>query len=277
MVGFMKLALVTPLLLGAEAARWAAAPPAGNLRADSAKAAVKIVNATVPVGAIQSKTAAPCQCVTSDPTWVAPTRTVPRCLFIDLGAANGNTFQSFLNNGYGPVSNCPSGDWHAVLVEANPRFNEPLAAVQQQYAGKVQSLGAHAAYDCEGQTSFYLDTVTAEHNYWGSSMSGNAPDVKNSGLQKVTVPTVNVNKLLFENTIPGDYAIVKMDIEGAEWDVVPCMANSPSAKLMDALYVEVHDVSLGLTGTTQQGFDQAKASLQAQGVNIPNYWTPTTL
>ena len=29
--------------------------------------------------------------------------------------------------------------------------------------------------------------------------------------KQVTVPTVNVNRLLFENTIPGDYAIVKMD------------------------------------------------------------------
>mmetsp|Transcript_20803 Transcript_20803/g.46094 ORF Transcript_20803/g.46094 Transcript_20803/m.46094 type:complete len:275 (+) Transcript_20803:61-885(+) len=274
MSGFMKLSLAAAMLLGAEAAKIVAAePPAGNLRSN-----VKIVNATVPVANLQKTSAAPCQCVTADPSWVAPTRTQTRCLFIDLGAANGNTLQSFLNNGYGPVANCPNGgEWHAVLVEANPRFMPELTAVQQQYGAKVQNLGAHAAYDCEGQTSFYLDTVTAEHNYWGSSMSGNAPDVKNSGLQKVTVPTLNVNKLLFENTIPGDYAIVKMDIEGAEWDVVPCMAQSPSAKLMDALYVEVHDVSLGLTGTTQQGFDQAKASLQAQGVNIPNYWTPTTL
>jgi len=240
---------------------------------------VKVVNATVPVANLQQKKQgqAPCQCVVSDPSWVAPTRTVPRCLFIDLGAADGNTFQSFLHNGYGPVASCPSGEWHAILVEANPRFNAPLANQQQYYYPRVQALGAHAAYDCEGTTSFYLDTVTHQHNYWGSSMSPNSPDVKASGQQLVTVPTLNVNRLLFENTIPGDYAIVKMDIEGAEWDVIPCMAQSPSAKLMDALYVEVHDASLGLTGTTPQGLEVAKASLRSQGVNIPDYNTPTTL
>ena len=40
-------------------------------------------------------------------------------MFIDLGAADGNTFDSFLSNGYGPVKNCPhGGDWQAILVEA---------------------------------------------------------------------------------------------------------------------------------------------------------------
>jgi len=269
MARLMKLALAAaPLLLGAEA-----------LRTTNASS-VKIVNATVPVAGVQRKGgAAPCQCVASSPSWVAPKRTAARCLFIDLGAANGNTFQSFLSNGYGPVKDCPNGgDWHAILVEANPRFVPELTAVVQQYGdAKVQNLGAHAAYDCEATTSFYLDTVTTDHNYWGSSMSGNAPDVKNSGLVQVTVPTVNVNRLLFENTIPGDYAIVKMDIEGAEWDVVPCMAQSPSAKLMDALYMEVHDVSLGLTGTTAAGMEAAKQSLVSQGVNVPVYWTPHSL
>ena len=48
-----------------------------------------------------------------------PARTEPRCVFIDLGAADGNTFDSFLANGYGPVKNCPRhGEWQAILVEA---------------------------------------------------------------------------------------------------------------------------------------------------------------
>lgn len=48
-------------------------------------------------------------------------RTEPKCVFIDLGAADGNTFDSFLANGYGPVKNCPHRQWQAILVEARKR------------------------------------------------------------------------------------------------------------------------------------------------------------
>merc|ERR1719409_1006068 len=70
------------------------------------------------IGGVSGKM--PCQCVASDPSWKACTRTVPECVFIDLGAADGNSFNVFLSNGYGKVAQCPSVKWSAVLVEANP-------------------------------------------------------------------------------------------------------------------------------------------------------------
>ena len=53
-----------------------------------------------------------------------------------------------------------------------------------------------ARYMCEAKTTFYLDTTSVEHNYWGSSMSANHVDTKKSGHQAVTVPTVNVMKAI---------------------------------------------------------------------------------
>jgi hypothetical protein len=123
-------------------------------------------------------TAPACQCVTANPAWKACTRTVPRCVFIDLGAADGNSFDTFLKNGYGPVGNCPSSQWSSVLVEANPRFDQKLKGVGSQHPQQLTVMSSTAAYMCEGSTSFFLDTVNTGVNYWGSSMSANHPDVQ---------------------------------------------------------------------------------------------------
>jgi len=217
----------------------------------------------------------PCHCVVSNPSWKPCTRTVPRCVFIDLGAADGNSFNHFLDNGYGEVGNCPSAQWSAVLVEANPHFNAPLKSVGQTWLHQVNVMSSTAAYMCESSTSFFLDSVNTEKNYWGSSMSSNHPDVQASGKQKVTVPTVNLNRILYENTISSDWVMVKMDIEGSEYDVLPCVAKAPTASLIDRLYLEQHDVSWGMSGTTAPEMEAAKATLRSKGVDIPPYFSWT--
>jgi len=220
----------------------------------------------------------PCQCSVFQQTWKRTTRTVPKCIFIDLGAADGNTLKDFVNGVYGPVQNCPSGgQWEATLVEANPRFDAALKQAEVTYPGMVHSKNSHAAYMCEAQTSFFLDTQNHDHNYWGSSMSSNHIDAQASGKVKVTVPTVNVLRLLYETTIPADYVILKMDIEGAEWDVLPCLAKANYANLVDRLMVETHPIEWGNAGTTAQQFQGALAALRSKGVQVPDQYHSQTL
>eukprot|EP00928_Gymnodinium_smaydae_P093435 TRINITY_DN775_c0_g2_i1.p1 TRINITY_DN775_c0_g2~~TRINITY_DN775_c0_g2_i1.p1 ORF type:complete len:274 (-),score=73.01 TRINITY_DN775_c0_g2_i1:88-909(-) len=240
-------------------------PAAAALRGAASPQAVSAANAT----ASTSSLAPQCGCQKADPSWATPTRTVPKCIFIDLGAADGNSFASFLSDKYGPVANCPNGQYEAWLVEANPGFSAKLQAVQGQHPNQVHALGAHAAYMCEGQTSFHLD-LDPTHNHWGSSMGR-----KLEGGQMVTVPTVNVIRMLHEKTIPGDWVMIKMDIEGAEWDVLPCLAEAADASLVDRLFMEVHPAEWSSTGTTQAVFDKAKATLKSKGVDIPDYFSQT--
>jgi FkbM family methyltransferase len=184
-----------------------------------------------------------------------------------------------MNDKFGPVENCPSGgQWEAVLVEANPRFSEALTEVQKKYKqdehGIVDALPSTAAYMCQGWTSFYLDTSPGAdaNNYWASSMSQDSNAGKE---QRVEVPTVNLNRILYEMAIPGDWVMVKMDIEGSEWDMIPCLAQAESASLVDRLYVEVHPSSWGLTGTDQVELEAAEARLRRRGVDIPPYFSQT--
>lgn len=217
----------------------------------------------------------PCSCVANDESWHATNRTKPKCIFIDLGAADGNTFEKFISDGYGPVANCPSGgEWEAYLVEANPQFDDQLKALEQKYPFKVHAMPSTAAYDCKASTSFFIDTDPT-HNHWGSSMSEQAPDAVRSGKVKVTVPTINVNKLIATSVIPGDWVMLKVDIEGAEYEVVPCLANFMHANLVDRMYLEEHTwfPSGSQNGPVQMA--AAKQQLQAKGVDIPGYFSNT--
>jgi len=232
-------------------------------------------NATYEAGG-QQAAGAPCACEATSSSWVPAFRTAPQCVFIDLGAANGNTYAGWLAHKFGDISTCPSGGrYEAHLVEANPNFAQPLKSLQDQNSAVVHSHAPMAAYMCTGKTEFYIDTVNHENNYWGSSMSPNHQDVVRSGHQRVAVPTVNVIQLIVENAIPADYVVVKMDIEGAEWDILPCLARSQAASLIDELLIEVHPSNLGHTGTTPGEFQWAISELVKRGVKVPNYSSPT--
>jgi|Transcript_105164 FkbM family methyltransferase len=238
--------------------------------------AMDMPHALTAVNSTRHGNSPPCSCVSSNPDWTPCARTTPRCVFIDLGAADGNTFEHFVHNGYGYVDNCPSGQWSAILVEANPRFDAKLSEEKKAHNTEVTVLSSTAAYMCEGTTSFYLDTVNTARNYWGSSMSSSHPDVQRSGQEKVTVPTINLNRILYEQTIPDDWVMVKMDIEGSEFDVLPCLAKQDSpASLIDRLYLEQHSSSWGMVGTTDAEMESVKNELKFRGVDIPPYFSQT--
>lgn len=122
---------------------------------------------------------------------------------------------------------------------------------------------------------------------WGSSLDNAHPDVK-SGVAAVNVKVVNLIRLLAENTIQNDTVVVKMDIEGAEWDIIPCLARSPYAAHIDHLYMENHCPggnltqnewcpSMGQAHNTKAEFDAAVQALIAHGVDIPTTYNSPML
>lgn len=218
----------------------------------------------------------PCQCVPNSPTWKRPTRTEAKCIFIDLGAADGNTLIKFMADYYGPIANCPSGGkWEAILVEANPQFTPQLKALEHNLMGEVKALPETAAFTCAATTSFYIDKDPT-HNHWGSSLSPDAPDAAASGDVKVTVPTYNVNQLIFENVIPQDYLILKVDIESAEYSVVPCLAQFEDVgDLVDRIALEEHWWFSSVTEAQKAEMVIAKQKLADMHVDMPQYYSET--
>lgn len=222
---------------------------------------------------------APCACQASSPNWKIPIARSPECLFIDLGASDGETFQVFQGKssrwkfdydmpGY-DHSKC-----YSYLIEANPSF-----------ASKLQSFGSHstfpmpgvAAYMCDKpQETFYVDVGPQA---WGSSLNSTHASVKYNN-KAVNVRLLNLMRLLTENALPGDTVVVKMDVEGSEWDILPCLATSPAVKLIDTLYIETHCdgkkwcPSTGQAGNSRDNYQAAIASIKQAGVHVPEYWSP---
>lgn len=256
---FKKLCFLT-LLVGCLAAQ---------LRNSTAKSVLR--GANVNASSAAGGEVVPCTCVPNSPYWKATPRAVPKCVFIDLGAADGNSFTQFLAGGYGPIANCPSGQWEALLVEANPQFTPALNAVASQYPGAVHAYGSTAAYMCQGTTSFSIDPDAA-NNHWGSSMK------KNHGSTQVTVPTLNVVQLIAENTVPGDWVMLKVDIEGAEYDLIPCLAQFQQVNLLDIIFLEEHHWFKTDAAYTDAEYAAAKMHIKAAGVSMPdNYHSGTLL
>lgn len=78
--------------------------------------------------------------------------------------------------------------------------------------------------------------------------------------------------------------MLKVDIEGAEYDVVPCLAKSDKAKLVDRMHLEeqyLEGHTWFKTGSTmgQEELNAAKQTLKNEGVDVQSHLgrTPAVL
>lgn len=267
-----RLANVTPAL----PAPWKAAAEVLGLSNNSVAAktgnsaqALEYSNASHAVAAqgVFQATESPCQCQTYSFSWTRTERVTPRCIFLDFGAADGHALLRFLLNDFGPVANCPNGgDWEAFLVEANPRFKPQLDALETHFAGRVHSLAPAAGYDCEASMDMYLDPPRPR-DLWGSPIPSSSPRVR-PGHEKITVPTVNLNRMIYENTIVGDFVLIHVDVAGSEWNIVPCLSRSVASLRVSRMLLEVHDQSWQPGATSRVQMAGALAALRAKGIDV---------
>jgi FkbM family methyltransferase len=92
--------------------------------------------------------------------------------------------------------------------------------------------------------NFYLDIVNSVktgsfYNYVGSSLLKSHPDVVRSGNVAVTVPCYDLVPML-QQYREDDYVVVKMDVEGAEYEILRHMMLSGVMPLVDVLLAELH-------------------------------------
>ncbi|KAJ4459665.1 putative translational elongation factor EF-1 alpha [Paratrimastix pyriformis] len=173
----------------------------------------------------------------------------PRHIFLDLGANIGDTTSGFLGltPPLSPEFEEPlfqfrnlSSFWEVHLFEGNPRFLLRLKALQRTLREK-HSLIIHCpvAVSAASQPSvpFYLDEVNPRENYWGSSLFRSHPNVGRT----VQVPAVGLSSFFREiGATKNDLILVKMDIEGAEYDVLKEILLDGSWQLISHLFLKFH-------------------------------------
>jgi len=245
----------------------------------SLKEANATAAAIAPLQPKESTTPPPCACEAYNPAWKGPASRQPECLFIDLGASDGETFKVF--QGWSSkwtfdydTPGFEHSKCYSYLVEANPSFASQLESFRNHQTFPMPGV---AAYMCDKQEeTFYVDVG---EKAWGSSLNSTHDSVKYNN-KPIQVRLVNLMRLLSENAIPEDTVVVKMDVEGAEWDIIPCLSKSPAVKLIDTLYLESHCDGkkwCPSTGQVGHGWDEwrsALASIKQAGVHIPEYWSP---
>ncbi|KAI9240712.1 MAG: hypothetical protein BYD32DRAFT_458522 [Podila humilis] len=209
------------------------------------------------------------------PLTTAPSK--PRYIIVNLGIGNGEALEMFLKNSE-TMSDLPKPKWaeyhdaELFLFEANPYYNSDLVELKQKYSLqgiKVEIFPSTLVGVKNGLGTFMLDS---EKDYHGSSSTeDNGPGM---GPRKMTDLTViNFSQWLLMNVLPQDFVVVKMSIKGAEYDVVPHMAEMGLWAVVDHLLVDWHSFDIG--GATPEEIQYrddraaaALAKLEAEGVKM---------
>lgn len=119
-------------------------------------------------------------------------------------------------------------------VEGNPHFTPVLQKEEIQIMNMVPRpvrhvhfLTEHVGAGIDGPTTLYLDTVNKKDNFWGSSVYNTHKDVVSSGGNTgVPVMGITLTRLLKETVIPGGHVMIKIDIEGGEYQLLEEAINS---------------------------------------------------
>ena len=83
--------------------------------------------------------------------------------------------------------------------------------------------------------------------------------------------TVNVARLLYEFVTERDVVTLKIDVEGAEVDILGCLRHSPATKLIDTLIVEDHWQMVNNKKQRQQSRELVKSVVEQfrlQKINV---------
>ena len=204
-------------------------------------------------------------------------------VYIDLGSNKGDSVYNFFGLLEKPEGSNLNGQslfdnegedsfilktWDVYAFEANEYFNDQLNEMKNM----IESLGHNvylydktAACTFNGFIDFYLDTKSKYFDYGGSSLKKNHRDVVRSGFTKSKVRCVDIAEIInkYKST---DIIIVKMDVEGSEYDLLQDFIVKDVAKLIDFMGVEFHD----FVSPFKTPNDVFKSLYSLQGIKIIN-------
>jgi len=184
-----------------------------------------------------------------------------RNVFFDLGANRGDSTMQFVGlektSGIGgnlseqlyQIPKRVPGPWDIRMYEAHPRFDQQLIETKRAvelldsaiYGGPfhVYNFNTTAIGWEEGTIDFYLDVRSDVK--WGSSLYKDHPDVNISNpAYTIKVPIHDLVREIMNNYRVQDYVVVKMDIEGIEYDLLMELLLRGAFPFIDELYVEFH-------------------------------------
>lgn len=158
-------------------------------------------------------------------------------------------------------------DGKVVMVEPSPAYSPAIKKITEAYPHRTQSFA-------KAITGFNESQIHLQFSVTDKSCD---PDVISTavlkGLPVVDVGGLNLMQLLTRTVRPEDFVIVKMDVEGAEFDILPCLVASSSIKLIDMFFIERHDwMPVGKKEGNRHKLDAALKTMQDKHIIVREDW-----
>jgi FkbM family methyltransferase len=158
-----------------------------------------------------------------------------RGLFIDCGSNLGQGLAHFKKH-------FPADLYDYILVEPNPHCAGRLRRMADSSGEHIEIIEA-AASNCEGRAKFYglAEDGRGQTSDGGSILRDHASAWYTADEQRaVEVRTFSLSQLI--ESRGGSYSaiIMKMDIEGAEYEVLEHLLETGAHRMLNGLYVEFH-------------------------------------
>jgi FkbM family methyltransferase len=168
---------------------------------------------------------------------------------------------------------CGDGTWEIVVFEANQLFNEVLTKKKAYYESKNIVKAFHlfngtAISTQSGTITFVLDNNDNSYSSSISKDTKNFKGVDGMGSRRITVPTVGIEDLFARlEILPKDHVILKVDVEGYEYELMRHVYAVGLHALVDVLAVEYHNA--GFTDDVRADYSCYQKSLVWLGSDVP--------
>jgi len=148
-------------------------------------------------------------------------------IFIDLGAYHGQMAQRFLSKKENP------NEWECILFECNPLLSDYKYSLANAFIIKK------AAWIEDGEIPFYLSkthpAMSQGSSCYEKKLTGNLDKER-----PVNVQTIDFSQWLKDRFDHRDYIVLKMNIEGAEYKILPKMFLDGTINLISEIYIQWH-------------------------------------
>lgn len=176
-------------------------------------------------------------------------------IFIDLGAYNGDTIEKALKL-------YPNFDFFYAFEPYPANFEK----LHQKYKeNKKVLLFKKAASAKDGKANLFLhkDIKDRSGADEGSTLEKSKNNINTSNFVKVE--TIDFSKLILDNFKTSDEIVLKIDIEGTEYELLEKMINDGSIKYVHALYCEWHKHK---TDISEERHNSLIKKLNELGLNV---------
>jgi len=149
-------------------------------------------------------------------------------IFIDCGANMGQSIETFKRY---------RNDWEAFQIhsfEASPNLFSYFKPYENL---KNFTFHPKAVWIIDGEIPFYKST-----SIYGSSLNKHKDNVSKTTYD--IVPCIDLSKWITDSFNISDFIILKLDVEGSEYEILRDMIDKRSLEYIDILFVEFHDNKL---------------------------------